>query len=190
MNKLVQWLLIGGALALLALVVDQCYDARADEWEKRVRVVENQVIFHIARAGRAEQRASVAEMLATSLVKKAQASEPIIRERIDSVFVQTPVELRDHPAIVERDKLIKDLVIQSSTWKSAYEAQLEASASLRIANTELHTALDSTLAVLKDRPTKKPWWIPSLGFGPFVGVCTEPKPCAGVGVTVSWSLGV
>ena len=187
---LVRYLIIGGILALVALAANRCYNINADEWERRVLVIQKQVEFQKDLAKTAEQRADKAEAEAAALASEAQTQEIIIRERIDSVFVQTPVELRDHPAIVKRDEIIAELIVESSTWKSAYEAQLKASVSLRVANSELHTALDSTLAVLEDRPTTKPWWIPSLGFGPFVGVCTEPKPCAGVGVTVSWSLKV
>jgi len=184
------WIIVGLVVVVCAAVVGgNCYRSKAEAWEQEVQVALSQANDLDRRAKDAEDRAATAEAEAHTLAVKLRNQAPIIRERIDSVRVETPPELEDHPAIVERDEIIADLVVESNGWKLAYDTQVKATDLMRLANTLSTARGDSLVRVLEDRPTKHPWWLPRLGVGPYAGIDMNGKPSAGfVAVTLSWEL--
>ncbi len=184
------WIIIGLVAGLVGIVfAGNCYRAQAEEWERQVRVALVQAKSLDERARAAEERAESAAADARALAEELRTQEPIIRERIKTVRVETPVELEGHPAIVERDQLIDVLTTESAGWREAYELQLRASADLKLANVDLRARGDSLVRVLKDRPKKHPWWLPRLGVGPYAGIDMNGKPSAGpVAIHLAWEL--
>ena len=184
------WIIIGLVAGLAGVIfAGNCYRAQAEEWERQVRVALVQAENLDERARAAEERAEVAEDSAAVLVEALRTQEPIIRERIKTVRVETPVELEGHPAIIERDQIIDALTVESAGWREAFDLQLRASADLKLANVDLRARGDSLVAVLGDRPKKHPWFIPRLGVGPYAGIDSHGKPSAGpIAIHLAWEL--
>jgi hypothetical protein len=170
-------------LAVTSLVADRCYSSRASEWEARVVAVQRVADEHRQRAEAAEVEAEKLRSQAAAIAEAAEARQPVI----DTMIVRLPPA--ETPGEAQRDTIITELQTQVQTWKSAYQKQLEAGAVLRVALGEMTARGDSLEAVLADRPTKKPWWIPEVVMGPFAGLCSEGRPCAGVGVALGWKIG-
>lgn len=175
-------------VVMAVVVTDRCHQDNINQWEQRVETLQRS---HEATRARAlhllEQeraRADSAEQQAARL----RVQEPLLRERIDSVRVQTPIELRDHPAVAERDSIIDSLIVQRNKWKALYEEEHAANKRLRRALDNVLADADSLSAVLDDRPGDRPWFIPRLGLGPGAGIAFDGKPYAGVGVHLSWSI--
>ena len=132
---------------------------------------------HIESSG-AEVFKQEAESLAVELKRKA----PEIRTRIVEVQVATPDSLRNEPSIVLRDSLIADLRNEADGWRRAYEVQGEALALVEASR-------DSLTALVKDRPGERPWYIPTIGVGPYAGIDATGRPSIGpVAVTLSWRI--
>jgi hypothetical protein len=181
------------AVAILVVaavaVVDRCHRASLSEWEREVARVQAQVEGERERAAAAQQAAAVAHERAASLASELERRAPEIRERIVEVQVETPEHLRDEPAIVQRDSIITELRNESDGWRSAFEAQRAAYVELRGALRIVESSRDSLVAVLRERPGARPWYLPRLGVGPFVGMCARGAPCAGpVAVSLTWEL--
>lgn len=182
-------LLIIAAVAVVGVVVtDRCHQEQIDAYERRVARVQEQKRQAEARVDSLVAEAARAENRADSAVSIIEQEAPEIQTRIDTVRAQTPEELEDHPAIVERDSIIDDLTEQRDDALAAYYDQLDATAKLRAALSVSEASGDSLSAVLSDRPGDKPWWVPQLGIGPFVGVCATGTPCSGIGATLSWEI--
>jgi chromosome segregation ATPase len=180
-------------VALVAVVavfvIDACHNRSVSEWEQRVARVEEQVAHERARAEALKQEAAESAGRADSLAVELARRAPEIRERIIEVQIATPDSLRNEPAIVQRDSLIADLRNESDGWREAYEEKSEAYALLAEALRYAESSRDSLLAVLKDRPGERPWYVPSVGVGPFAGVCSNGSTCAGpVAVSLTWRI--
>lgn len=181
-------LIIAAAVLIAVIVTDRCHQDDIDAFERRVSRVQEQkkqaekrVDSLVAEAARAENRAD-------SAVSQIEEEIPEVEARIDTVRVQTPPELEDHPAIVKRDSIIDDLVEQRDNALAAFREQGRAVSKLRAAVSVAEASADSLSDVLSDRPGDKPWWVPQLGVGPFAGVCTTGVPCSGIGATLSWEI--
>lgn len=182
-------IVIAVAVVVIAVVVtDHCHQGNIEQWEQRVETLQR---AHEATRTRALDLLEAERARADSAEARAQrlrVQEPIIRERIDSVRVHTPVELQDEPAIVQRDSIIDGLIRQRDQWKALYEEEHTANKRLRRALDNAVADADSLSAVLDDRPGDRPWFIPRLGLGPGAGITFDGDPYAGVGVHISWSI--
>lgn len=183
-------LAILAAVVVIAVVVaEQCIQQNESEWEDRVENLQRSYAESIARyeevLEEAEERADSAEALA----EEARDLQPEIEERIRTVRVETPPELEGHPAIVERDSIIDDQQDQIARWQTAYDQQRRAYLDLQEVAEEARAQADSFSAVLDDRPSDRPWWLPRLGVGPYVGLDASGKPSAGpISVHISWEI--
>lgn len=178
------------ALAVVAtlLVADRCHRAEYEEWEARVETVQRQAVVNLERTVEALQEEAEQSERADSIADDVRDRAVRVEERIDTVRVETPPELEDHPAIVQRDSIIDEVVEQRDDALHAFEEQKEATATLRDALEESRETVDSLSTVLEDRPGPKPWFVPEVGAGPFAGLCSGGRPCTGVGVHVSWQV--
>ncbi len=166
-----------------ALAVDKCYSGRADEWEGRVKVVLAASEDLRSRVVDLQAEAEVLRSQAAASAEEAAAREPIILERI----VRLPPAVT--PGEVQRDTIIVELQGLSDKWKLSYQTEVLSHALTREALDLAVVRGDSLFAVLQDRPGKKPWFIPELVIGPFVGACVPAgTPCAGLGATLGWKI--
>lgn len=175
-------------VAMAVVITDRCHRGNIEQWEQRVETLQRS---HEATRARALDLLEAERARADSAEARAErlrVQEPITRERIDSVRVHTPIELRDHPAVAQRDSIIDSLIVQRDQWKALYEKESAANERLRRALGNAIADADSLSAVLDDRPGKRPWFIPRLGLGPGAGIDFDGEPYAGVGVNISWSI--
>lgn len=183
-----QSLLVGVAVSAVAVTVGRCYDSRLSEWEARVERVEHQVQRETARADSLKNVAKERVARADSLASLLRTRAPKIRERIVRVREETPDSLAEHPAIVKRDSIIEGLREESDGWRRAFEEQARARIALEDALRTTEASRDSLSAVLSDRPSEKPWWVPEVVVGPSAGITTTGQPYAGAGVTLGWKV--
>lgn len=185
LRRNLRWVAVGGiAAVLVATVTSRCYDASVTEWETRISAVQAQVVVKDSLIEGLKHDADSLAVRADSLASELEAKAPEIRERIVTVRDEFPAET---PGETARDTLIEDLQEESAGWQTAYEEEVEANISLWKALDLATASTDSLSAVLDARPGKRPWYVPRLGVGPFVGACTG-GPCAGVGVQLSWEI--
>jgi hypothetical protein len=151
-----------------------------------VQTVEALAASERARADSLAGRARELAVRADSLARRTARVDTVLRTRIVEVRAQ-PVPDTCAPWIAERDSLIDAAVAQADSWREAYGQQVLVTGLLEAAQAGLRLANDSLSAVLAGRPRPPPWWRPTLGIGPFTGVCTSGV-CAGVGVTLSWRI--
>jgi hypothetical protein len=180
-------------VALVAVVavfvIDTCHNHSISEWEQRVTRVEEQVAHERERAEALKEEAASSAAKADSLAADLASRAPAIRERIIEVQIATPDSLRNEPAIIQRDSLIADLRNESDGWRAAYEEKSEAYDLLADALRYVESSRDSLLVVLADRPGERPWYVPSVGLGPFAGVCSDGSACVGpVAVSLTWRI--
>lgn len=178
------------AIAIAVVVTDRCRQGDISEWEDRVAQAQQNHAADMARIAEVLEQESVRADSAEARAQELEAQEPVIRERIDSVRVQTPPELEDHPAITRRDSIIDTLIVQRDSWKDLFREEQAANVRLRGLLDDAVADADSLSAVLDDRPSERPWWLPRLGVGPFAGMCSSGRPCSGVGATLSWDIAI
>jgi hypothetical protein len=175
------------ALALVAGVAyaSSVYLRKQDEWESRVRVVEAQAEANLAVADSAKARATELEGLATSLAFKAEQRDTVIIRMVEEL----PAPPEDcEPFTAPRDSVIAQQEERYADVSAAFDAQREATASLRVAEARARAAADSALAVLSDRPLPRSPLIPEIGLGVTAGICTTGQPCVAVGVQLNWKV--
>lgn len=180
------------AIAVVAVIalssVGRCYSGQRAEWEQRIASVEAFADAQEAKANEAEALATTYMDRADSLAVAIENTAPIIRDRIVTMRDSTPMDLRGHPAIVGRDSIIDELLVESAGWKSAFVSQRQATVQLRVALDATRVARDSLRTVLDARPGQRPWWIPRLGVGVAAGIDGTLAPRTIVGMTLSWEL--
>ena len=183
MKPSLKLVLVGVAVVGLVLGVGHCFNSRANEWEARVQVTLAESKNLRSRVIDLQAEAEELRSQAVASAEEAEAREPVIIERIRTL----PPAVT--PGEIVRDSVITEVVEQSDRWKISYQKERLSHGLTREA---LRLALvrgDDLEAVLKDRPGRKPWWIPELVIGPFVGSCVPSgTPCAGVGVTLGWKV--
>lgn len=177
------------AAGLLVVVVgDRCHSVSLAEWETRVERVQEQARHQRERAKQAEAEADSLSEAAGRALRAAESAEARIRAQVDTVRAETPPELREHPAIVQRDSLIGGLLDESTRLRRAFDLQRQASARLRAALASEKARGDSLSAVLEDRPGDRPWFLPRLGLGVAAGLDSRGLPNTVAGLTVSWEV--
>lgn len=181
--------LVAGAALVAALVVaDRCHQADRAEWERDRARVQEQARHSVASIAEALREAHERGARADSIVRVIERRDTVLQARIDTVRAETPDSLADHPAIVRRDEIIDSLVVQTDRWRDAFEEERAAKLRLMAELDSARVTIDSLGRVLEDAPGDRPWYLPKLGVGPFAGLCTDSRPCAGVGANVSWDV--
>jgi hypothetical protein len=176
-------LLIVGAVVALVVGADRCYGGRADAWEARVKVALAESRELRSRVVGLQAEAEVLRSQAVASAEEAAAREPVIIERIRTL----PPAVT--PGEVLRDTIIVELQENSDKWKFSYRTEVQSHDLTREALKLALVRGDSLYSLLVVRPTKKPWWIPQLGIGPFAGVCAGGNPCVGpVAINLSWKI--
>lgn len=183
-------LAILAAVVVIAVVVaGQCVHQNESEWEDRVERLQKDFAESRARYEEALEDAKERADSAETLAEEARAHQPAIEKRIRTVRVETPPDLEDHPAIVVRDSIIDAQQDQIGRWRSAFEQQRRAFLDLQEVAEDALAQADSLSAVLGDRPSGRPWWLPRLGVGPYVGVNAKGEPSIGpVSAHISWEI--
>lgn len=168
---------------LVALAAHSCATKeRAVEWEARADSALAVARQESALAASAAAAAAEAEARAVRLARSAEGRGAGVRERV--VLLGGAGEPQS-PAIAVRDTLIAQMDTVAREWEAAYREQVVATDSLKVSLGHLTVARDSLVSVLEDRPRPRSSWMPEIGAGPFVGVCTS-GPCLGVGVSLTW----
>lgn len=173
-------------ILVIAASLGRLYTHQAGEWEQRAASAAERARAERVRADSATAAAAFATAQADSLARAADQREVKVRERIVYLRAQ-PVPDSCQTFTAPRDSVIDSLLVVVDDWKGAYHVQSAASSSLRTANRILSESNDSLLQVIDARPRPRPWYIPEIGVGPFVGACTT-GPCAGAGLTLSWRI--
>lgn len=119
--------------------------------------------------------ADVAEVTAVADSLRSRADEVAVPARASVAKVkrrraELPPVTDSAAAIAVRDTLIDTLVVAAERLDTALSIEKQRGDTLQ----NLVRRLD------------RPWWKPEIGGGPFLGVCTSGKPCAGVGVSLTW----
>jgi hypothetical protein len=87
-----------------------------------------------------------------------------------------------------RDTVIDSLLVTIDGLQAAAALQGEAIARLSGALADTRAAADTLRAILAAAPSPRPAWVPAIGVGPFVGLCADGRPCAGLGVSLQWKV--
>jgi uncharacterized coiled-coil protein SlyX len=127
--------------------------------------------------------------------------QPVILTRIktDTLVLRRVTNLPASPApicdsaIAVRDTVIAQLSTSVTEWRSLMQQQQDASARVLAGTDSLHNvqvdALHKQIDLYAHPPGKSligRILHPKVKPGAFAGVCTDGKPCAGLGVTVSF----
>lgn len=168
-------------MSVVVMVVDGIHTRQEAAWQQRAASAVEQAKQEHIRTLAAERVAEAARVRADSLAERAARAAPVVRERIRVVRDSAPPD----PA---RDEIIDTLVVESDTRQEAFQAASEAADTLRAALTASQATTDSLGAVLAARPRPRSPWLPSLGVGPIVGLCSDLRPCVGVGVALTWKV--
>ncbi len=130
---------------------------------------------------------------ATSRAVGLAKKDTVYRLRVDSILaLPEPETLEDCEETLEESfGLIRDLSSQAEGWRMAFNDERAATGKLIAANRLLEQGADSLRGAIR-RLEPKPRTIlgrllnPELRPGVFAGFCTDGRPCAGVGVTISF----
>jgi hypothetical protein len=184
-----RWTVYAAAVVLVvaAAAVAGHFARSSQEWEHRASSALASADTMRVRADSLVAVADAADERARQLAIVADEVGRQVRERVVAVRgVAVPDTCA--PFVVPRDRIIDTLLLVSDDWRLALDEQIRSGAALRGANLSLQMAVDSLYDVLDDRPTRRRFTlIPKVGVGGFAGVCVGGTPCAGAGITLSWS---
>lgn len=164
MKNLRSLIYVAVAVALAAVIVSRCYDDRLSEWEERAASALAVAEEQRARVAVLREEADSLRSQAADLAADAAARAPVT----DSVIVTLPPPRT--PAEFQRDTVISRLVVERDDFEEAYTLEVAAHAKTREALDVAMLRGDSLVAVLEDRPSERPWFIPRVGIGPGVGL--------------------
>jgi len=158
------------------------------------RVWETRAVHALALADTATSRADSLEAVASAANTRAEEMAELAAQR-GRLAQQRVVEIRERAVpdtclsyTTPRDEVIDTLLVSVDRWGAAWGEGVAARVALTSANLSLRLVADSMSAVLRDRPGGRSAWVPTVGLGLFTGLCVGGDPCAGVGVTLSWSI--
>lgn len=181
---------IVGAAAVItvaALTVTKILRSQQAEWENRIAAVT--ALTERLREEGADARARADSLVGTAAEAAARADAGTVTiGRLRQELLDTPVPAGCEVVATDRDEIIRFQEVRYEELSNAHKLQLLAYSQLRIAETMAVERGDSLRAVLDDRPIPRPGWLPEMTVGPFVGFCVEGKPCAGVGIQLSWTV--
>lgn len=178
--------LVGAAVIAAVLAVSGLFvDGKFREWKARAESADSIAQEYLARAEIAETAARVAAVRADSLAGVAVQRELAARARL-RVARSQPVPEPCDSVVAERDAIADSLLVSIDDLHRSGQLQREAIARLSGALTDARAAVDTLRAVLAAVPSPRPGWVPTVGAGPFLGVCTDGRVCTGVGVSLQW----
>lgn len=163
MKILRDFVIVAVALVAAVVVASRCYGDRLSEWEERARSALAVAEVQKARADTLQQEADRLRSQAEELAAEVAARAPVT----DTLILELPPA--ETPGEFARDTIITRLVEERDGALAAFERQSEAMAKLQQAFDVAVERGDSLAAVLEDRPSERPWWIPRLGLGPAAG---------------------
>lgn len=180
-------LLIAGVVAALAFATSMGKHVFIDR-PAREALEASQRAAHVIDSLKLE--VVVLESQASAFAQRAAKVDTIIRVRERVIHDSFPAE--NYPdtcakPLAIRDSQIADLTLSRDSWRSAYDTSLVAMARLGEMVSAARAANDSLEAALA--PRVQTFWSrlkPKMGGGGFAGVCTDGRPCAGVGITFGW----
>ena len=183
-------------LGLLALLLAVTYVAingsmrstrQWDEWEEtRDSVLVKARADSVVVAAAVSLSDSLGARAAAAILEADLRVGPI-RDRVVVVRgVEVPTLVL--PFIAPRDSIIDDLLVVNDTLRHAVTLLQDANGELRGALFDTRATVTELLEVIANVPGPAPWWMPSLGAGVFVGICTDNLVCAGTGLTLNWSI--
>jgi len=184
MKRILAW---AAAIAVVLAVSGLFVDGRFREWKARAERADSLAQVLLARADTAERAAQVAGVRADSLAGVATRYELVARARLRVVRRQ-PVPPPCTTIVSKRDEIIDTLLASVDSLNHAYVERGRAIGLLTGALADAWMAADTLRAVLRDVPSPRPGWMPTIGAGPFVGLCTDGRPCAGAGVSLQWKV--
>lgn len=177
--------------ALLVVVLLIWWQGRQHDavtrWEAHVEAAQLEAKKNAARADSLviasdmyREQADSIQLVADSIA----AIRPRLIVRIDSV----PVPAEAVPFTAPRDTLITVLTAENESLRSVAKRLQMSTSDALTANALLRASVDSLSSVLDRRPKPRSRLIPTLGAGIMAGVCSDMRPCSGVGITLSWRL--
>lgn len=175
---------------MVVLLVGRCYETNRAEWELRAETALAVAEVQRERADSLSAEAEAHRARADSLTALAGDSYRNAIYRLPAISEATPPELALHPAVTLRDTVIVELRIAAEGYREALEEAGEAYEALEAAYGLLEASTDSLRAVLRDRPGGRHWALPHVGLGPFAGICSDGSFCKGLGLTVTWEVGL
>lgn len=182
-----RWAVLIAAVVIAAAVVSGLFvDREFREWNRRVEEVQEFAESETARADSAVARGRAAQAAADLTRAEAVRLTIANRERIAALDTVVPEECEEVVAV--RDTLIREVLVESDTWRLAFEKQRKASTQFISAQRRQSVVIDSLMLVLDARPRPRPAWLPTVSVGPFVGFCVNGQPCAGIGVGLTWKV--
>ena len=158
------------------------------DWQRRAQTAEAFARVTQTWSDSVGARADSIEAENVELALRTARRDTVVRVRYRDVLIREellPAPDTCGPFLAVRDSLIREGYAIIDSTRVAYDREVVIAGMLRLSRDTLRTALDSVTAVLHDRPGPRPFWLPSLGVGPFVGWC-QSGPCAGVGVSLAW----
>lgn len=181
--------LIAIAVVLVAAAVASGFfvDSKWREFDKRAKEALEFGEAEKAKADSAKTEAQERVAWADSVAAEARDRAPEIRERIRIIRQDSVPEGYDE-FVAEYDAIIDELLVESATWRAAYDSVNSAYGSLLFAYDKLEVAYDSVSTVLKARPKPPSRWSPKLSVGVFAGVCHDGRLCAGVGPGITFEI--
>lgn len=153
-----------------------------------------------AQVARADSLATVADTERAAALRFQRAADSIqarvdtvvrvqrVRDvRVDSVLVEVrgqPVPEGCEAIVADHRAALDSLETSRDTWRASYEGQKAATALLGVAYDTLEVAYTRvrTAYELLRNPPRRLQVAPAV----FAGLCTDGRPCAGVGVTIRW----
>lgn len=174
------------AVVVAVLVVRSYIGAKDAEWQERVE----------REMARAEEALAVGDSLRVEAESYEEVADSLAveAERRDTVIVTMIEELPAPPVDCEpytapRDSVIAEMAERHDDITAAFEAEREAAALLRAAESRARAAADSLSAVLGDRPRPMSPLIPSVGLGCTAGVSPlTQRPDVTCGLSLSWEV--
>lgn len=188
-NTVLKIVVTVAAFVLVIIGYDCSRRAQASRWEARVDKVSEVARRETARADSLIAVATDARKRADAMVTVAETKSRAVQTRILRIRELTPAAPDTcGPFVAARDSVIDDLTNVNSTLMLAHRESTAALDTLARAFGIVHGQVDSLSAVLHTRPRQRSRLVPRVAAGPFVGICSDLRPCMGAGVTLSWSV--
>jgi hypothetical protein len=189
------WMLVGVLVSLLGASLIRLNDERSDARRAReqAEALKSRADIGRANAEMWEQMYRAASVEASEIAQRAAKRDTVVRTRLVEIRAE-PVPDTCRRLVAQRDSVINTLLVTATTWNEAFTKQKAATALLQRENEALfasNIALDSAYRLLHRPPRRSLLGRlvrPSMRPGAFVGVCTDGKPCSGIGATLTWGL--
>lgn len=159
LSRLSNAVVIGAVILVALFAFDRCRDSRVSEWEARAQSAET---LNATLQERVNDLQAEADSLRSQAVEIVEVVVPRISETNDMIaLLPPPVDEGDEA----RDGVIVRLVGERDSLLTANRLLIRSNDRLQDALDTMTEARDSLLAVVKDRPGPRPWYIPEITVG-------------------------